>query len=700
MQKTFLAWVLTLFSFQVGVSQPLCGFDAGHQKQMAQDSVYRKAFEESTRWIETYIKANPIGQVNRPGAAPYSIPVVVHVVHTGGAVGSSYNPTDLQIQQTIQYLNQVYNGSAPGSQGVGDIEIQFVLATRDPNCNPTNGIVRVDGSGISNYAARGVNRQNSDGVDAQVIKDFSRWDPYRYYNIWLVNRIDGADGLSPGSFIAGFAQLPGPFPLSDGTVMLTSQMLPNRKTLPHEIGHAFGLLHPFEGQPQDGTPDPCNAEANCVTEGDRVCDTDPVKLPVGFVCRTGPNPCTGGNYSINTEHNYMNYTNCATLFTAGQKAVMLASAEGPYRKGLATSWGQSTTYPLNPFTAPLNSSCTPTTGATGLSAAYSGLVNLTLNGRNFTSGHAQRDGGYVPANRCLSLSQLQPGVTYTMDLSPLGGLYEQLRVWIDYDNNGVFDNATEEIFYGNNINPTGAYLMTVSGSFTVPMTTTVNTPLRMRVISELGTIYGGALNIVNACYNPTYGQAEDFPVVISAAALPVTLIRFSGQRKMEAVLLEWQTGSESESSHFEIERSADGREFEYIGRVEARGKPSVYAFRDEKAAAGKNIYRLKNVDQDGSHRFSQVIVIAGSASDQGRIRVQTNLVRDNITLQVIGDQRPQQATLHLRDISGRSLVQKKLIVSGTQTIQLDISSLSLPAGLYLLEVNLGSERLIEKIVKQ
>lgn len=341
-----------LLAVQFSYAQPICGFDQVHARRLQTDPVYRTQVLQYESNIRDYIQThknlprtaktlNSTGaSAGTLGTALYTIPVVVHVVHTGGAVGTIYNPTDAQIQGAINYLNQVYNGTYPGTQGVGDLQIQFVIAQRDPNCNPTNGINRVDGSSIPGYVSGGVNASTSLGTNDINVKNFIRWDPTQYYNIWVVNKIDGADGTS-GQFVAGFAYFPGGSPNLDGIVMLATQMVAGQKTLPHEIGHAFNLYHPFQGSPDNST---CPSNANCNTDGDQVCDTDPITYNqmggiVDFTCRAGNNTCTGTAYSINTESNYMNYTSCYTLFTAGQKARMLASAAGPARLSLSTSLG-------------------------------------------------------------------------------------------------------------------------------------------------------------------------------------------------------------------------------------------------------------------------------------------------------------------------------------------------------------------------
>jgi len=352
------------------VAQPICGTDAANAEMTIADPQYRINVERAKTSIHSYLLQHPelfirrserktVTASGRPHnlASSYQIPVVVHVIHTGGEIGTIYNPSDAQILGAISYLNKVYNGTWPGTvasgYGAGDLGIQFVLAQRDPNCNPTNGINRVDGSGISGYSTGGVNRSTTLGTAEINVKNLSRWDNTQYYNIWIVNKIDGNDGTS-GQFIAGYAYFPGAGASVDGIVMLATQMEAGQKTLPHEIGHAFNLEHPFYPSTLKNS---CVPETDCSTQGDYVCDTDPIDENISsggvvdFTCRTGlPNPCkSGSNFTPATENNYMNYTYCYTLFTPGQAARMQASAASTSRVSLTTSLGGT----------PPGASCTP-----------------------------------------------------------------------------------------------------------------------------------------------------------------------------------------------------------------------------------------------------------------------------------------------------------------------------------------------------
>lgn len=699
--KTKQLLLLSALLFAVAsFSQPVCGFDGVHSARMQNDPLYKKSVEATEKNIQQYIakhKATLSARTTGTGTVYYTIPVVVHVLHTGGAVGSTYNPTDAQIQGAINYLNQVYNGTYPGTQGVGDLQVQFALAVRDPYCNTTSGIERINASSVSGYSTGGVstNPGTTPGVDELSIKNLSRWDTYSYYNIWVVNKIDGKDGTA-GSFTAGYAYFPGSSPAYDGTIMLATQMASGRKTLPHEIGHAFGLYHVFEGSANSTT---CPANTDCSSNGDRVCDTDPITYNqsggiIDFSCRSGVNTCTGTSYSNNTEANYMNYTTCYNLFTAGQKARILAYAGSALRKSLSTSIALTPTYPITSYSNPVAASCSPVTSADGLSANYAGILNIELNNRNLSSSTARNDNGYVNGTAsCLNLIQLTRGGTYSFAATVLGANTEQLAAWIDYNNDGIFDNATEQIHFNGNI-PKGSGA--TSGNFTIPSSATLNTVLRMRVIDEVSTLYGAGA-IADGCFNPELGQAEDYPVIISAGTLPVTLVNFEGMLKNNAVLLSWKTAFEQELRNFDIEKSVEGAPFQKIGTVKAAGwstSPQVYSFTDGHVSE-TNYYRLRLTNMNGSSSFSPAISIRA-----GRLRQNVRVVNNpfHSDLELGFSNAGSQVKLQLISTTGILLAEKSL-TSVQGQIRWNLPA-NLSKGTYLVKAVADGELFTYKVVKQ
>ncbi len=333
------------------IAQPICGFDQSNRALLQSDPLYRSHLIFNEQKISKLIEEKKAGRNHQEKEMHvFTVPVVVHVLHTGEEVGTPYNPSDEQLLEAIDYLNAVYDGTHPsltpaGTDAAGDIGLRFVLAKRDPYCNPTTGIHRIDMSSNPEYVSNGAT--NSDINKDIAMKSPIVWDRDKYYNIYVVHKINGHDGTS-GQFIAGYAYFP-TFSIVDGTVMLATQMKAGSKTLAHEIGHAFNLYHPFEGS---------SGRDVCPTgQGDRVNDTDPVSFNastsgvVDFTCRTGYNDCAGADYNIRTESNFMNYTHCYTLFTPGQRDRMRASILLEERKGLLISAGAAPTYE-NPSCAP------------------------------------------------------------------------------------------------------------------------------------------------------------------------------------------------------------------------------------------------------------------------------------------------------------------------------------------------------------
>lgn len=671
---------------------------------MNADPEYRKRVIESEARIQTIIKEQESrksgARVSGTLATLYTIPVVVHVMHTGGAIGTTYNPTDAQITGAIDYLNDVYDGTYAGTSGVGDIQIQFALATRDTLCATTTGIERINMSGNATYVSSGV-FVSSSGVSETVVKNTSRWNPSGYYNIWVVNKIDGADGTS-GQFIAGFAYLAGASSTLDGTIMLATQFVSGQKTLPHEIGHALSLYHPFEGS-TDVTVCPTNTV--CSTNGDKVCDTDPISFNqtggvVNFTPRSGTNTCTGTAYTASTENNYMNYTSVYNQFTSGQKTRMLAAMSMPSRSSLTSSWGLSSTYPAVTFTTPA-STCSSTT-STGTTGNYAGLMTVTVDGRTFSSGNSYFDAGYVnKTDNCNSLVYLQPGGTYTFSASVYGLNFEQVRAWIDYNNDGAY-TASEQIIYSNNITQgTGSYpYPSTSGSFTIPTGATTGTILRMRVINELGTAHGLSPISAAGCTSPQYGQTEDYPVYIATATLPVTVNYFKGDMFGKIIRLSWKTSSENNTEIFDLERSYNGIDYMSISKTTASGNMigSTYTYDDNNYTGSVMYYRLKQVDKNGQFKYSDIVTIKKETPQERMVIINNNPFRDNLSISVATTE-PSKVLVNITDVTGKLMYTKTInTLAGSVLVKPETNNLS--AGIYMIQVNINGKIVTKKVIKQ
>lgn len=81
--------------------------------------------------------------------------------------------------------------------------------------------------------------------------------------------------------------------------------------------------------------------------------------------------------------------------------------------------------------------------------------------------------------------------------------------------------------------------------------------------------------------------------------LPIELHNFNCKSFQKKVELNWSTSTEKDNAYFAIERSADGINFDEIGRVEGAGTSTSaknYSFTDNLPTRGVNYYRLKQID--------------------------------------------------------------------------------------------------------
>ena len=177
--------------------------------------------------------------------------------------------------------------------------------------------------------------------------------------------------------------------------------------------------------------------------------------------------------------------------------------------------------------------------------------------------------------------------------------------------------------------------------------------------------------------------------------LPVVLTRFDAQLRGAVVLVQWATASEVNSKEFVVERSADGRQFETLQTVAGHGTlatASTYAATDAAPLAGLGYYRLRQVDFDGSRRYSPVVSVRRAAA----FSAYPSPTPDGLTL----DLRALPAgpcALRLLGLTGQVLLSQAL--AGGQAQPLSLAHL--PAGTYLLEISAAGQACsVQRVVKR
>ena len=94
--------------------------------------------------------------------------------------------------------------------------------------------------------------------------------------------------------------------------------------------------------------------------------------------------------------------------------------------------------------------------------------------------------------------------------------------------------------------------------------------------------------------------------------VPVELIDFSIDVKGSYIILNWRTATELNNSGFEIERKYENQDWEKIGFVPGHGTTTerqAYSFTDKPKNKGKYLYRLKQIDYDGSYKYSDIAYV-------------------------------------------------------------------------------------------
>lgn len=544
----------------------------------------------------------------------YEIPVVFQVIHTGSAIGTHYNPSMTKIQGVIDYLNQVYGATYAPYPGVGsggvNIPIRFVLAKRDPSCNATDGINRINansvlsGTNLTDYINYGVKR-NTNGISDATLKGIVQWDPSLYYNIWVVNKIDGWDGYGPGSGVVGYAQFAGGTASSDGTVIMESFNAAGQSTLPHELGHAFNLYHTFQGG--------CLAPATnpCATTGDRVCDTEPQAQ--SFNCETGNTPC--GTPWSPTIKNVMGYSSCTDKrFTLGQRERIIAALL-TQRGSLIMSIGgvapgSQTTYPQPvALSGCANPGITNAGNTTDMGPSSVKIADLQYFSYGYTNdGNQQYINRNVPTCGLAAAppANMIAGQSYPVEIGT-GYNPENVRIWIDFNNDGTFTSPAELVFSSNGVAGDHNRIHT-GNTMLIPTTADTSIPLRMRVVSD----YYTNSNPSSCGGNLQYGQTEDFSVKLTKAPVPTPVPLKSINAKVatdkKSINVNWEPGIENNVEEYVIERSLDGKEFYKIARLNSKGSNTVYNYNDAEPSFNvTNYYRVKIMGPENSFTYSTVV---------------------------------------------------------------------------------------------
>lgn len=175
---------------------------------------------------------------------------------------------------------------------------------------------------------------------------------------------------------------------------------------------------------------------------------------------------------------------------------------------------------------------------------------------------------------------------------------------------------------------------------------------------------------------------------ISCTPLHVEIIDFFGVQREGYNELNWTTGAEYNNSHFVVERSLDGENYEVIGEVSGQGNSldeTRYLYNDYSPGSSATYYRIKQFDFDGSMDMSNVIVIAQSGNKEFKVvNAFPNPTDELFTIQLISPVK-DAASVKIRNVSGRTVYNSTIQLNeGINEVDLNVSKLS--SGMYIITV--------------
>lgn len=285
-----------------------CDANQGMYDRMAIDPAF-KAQVDSVKQLQQehlteYLQNN---SASRSGTV-YYIPIVYHILHTGG----EENISNEQILSDLEQLNNMFNKLNPSWTNVNssftpaDVEIEFLLAQKKDDGSCFSGITRT-------YSSLTSHNSNSSGVANAVKAVHGNFPGNKYLNIFVCKSIGGAAGYTTQPWATGMQN--GIFILHNyvGTTG-TSNFTTENGTTSHEAGHWLNLDHPW------GPSNSPNQASNCSID-DGIGDTPNT---IGWIS-CNPNGSSCG--SLDNVENIMDYSYCPShMFSLGQRNAMRSAA--------------------------------------------------------------------------------------------------------------------------------------------------------------------------------------------------------------------------------------------------------------------------------------------------------------------------------------------------------------------------------------
>jgi len=642
MKQIFTLLVAVLALQHYTLAQRICGTTEYQMMLEQQDPSIINQREEIEQFTRDYLLNNPQGE-----RALVTIPVVVHVVYNTAAE----NISDAQIQSQITVLNQDFrklNADVANTPSAflglaGDSNIEFCLASVDPNGNATNGILRVPTSTTSFSTSGNAMKSSSTGGS-------TAWNSSRYLNMWVCD-ISGS--------ILGYAQFPGGSASTDGVVIdylyfgtngTATAPFDKGRTATHEVGHWLNLRHIWG---DDGT--------GC-TGSDQVTDT-PNAAGSNVGCPAFPRVTCSNGPNGDMFMNYMDYTDdaCMFMFSNGQVSRMQALfATGGARASLLTSNGCGTPTPvLCGAITGLSSSSITQTGATISWAAVSGATGYVLQYKPASSTVWTT---VNVATTSFAITGLTAGTAYNVQVQSVCSAGNGSFAAINFTTTSATTSCTDS-YESNNTSGTAK-------------TIAVNTNITARI--------GSSTDLDWFRFSNT-STARNIRIDLTNLPADYDVRLYNPSGTQVAISQNGSTTSEAIVYNTTITGTWRVQVYGYNGAFNAS---LCYTLR---ASISASSFR------EGEETPAAELSSAPSASDVVIANVFPNPTNGKLNV-ILEASDAQNAQLRICDITGRTVLQHNATcTSGSNTIILDMESL--PNGYYLLVIDNGNASSTMRVVK-
>lgn len=134
------------------------------------------------------------------------------------------------------------------------------------------------------------------------------------------------------------------------------------------------------------------------------------------------------------------------------------------------------------------------------------------------------------------------------------------------------------------------------------------------IINDDGFGIAIAAQRINGTTDVTLGQIDNIRITVyytDPSTLPVSLISFTAKKNNHSVALMWIVTEESDMSHYEVQRSADGRNFSTLQSLSSLNSAtqSAYSANDNQPLNRITYYRLKMVENNGTFSYSKIVAV-------------------------------------------------------------------------------------------